>query len=386
MLTADKIVVDAEFHALIPPLTEDERRTLEENIERDGCLHPVVVWAETGILLDGHNRREICQSKGLSYGVRELCFDSRDDAKFWVIQHQFGRRNLTPFQRAELVLVIEPLVAARAKENQKLSKGHGKKGSQNSVNLKIDTQKELARMAGVSHDTIAKSKLIKEKATPEVQQACRTGDATVNQVYTQIKREEKEKKRESRRTENAEKVSQASNPFESGAKFATIVLDPPWDWGDEGDVDQMGRAKPQYATMSFDALKELDVAGLADDDCHIYLWITNRSLPKGFALLEAWGFRYVTMLTWPKPSFGMGNYFRGQTEHVLFGVKGSQALSRKDASTLLPSWNRGPAGHSSKPPEFHEFVESCSPGPFVELFSRVNRDGWTTWGENGVAE
>ena len=125
---------------------------------------------------------------------------------------------------------------------------------------------------------------------------------------------------------------------------------------------------------------KLPVAELADEDCHLYLWITNRSLPKGFSLLDAWGFRYVTMLTWPKPSFGMGNYFRGQTEQVLFGVKGSQALKRKNASTLLPTWGRGPGGHSSKPMEFYEFVESCSPGPFVELFSRQQRDGWSTWG------
>jgi N6-adenosine-specific RNA methylase IME4 len=102
-------------------------------------------------------------------------------------------------------------------------------------------------------------------------------------------------------------------------------------------------------------------------------------MPKAASLLISWGFRWVTMLTWPKPSFGMGNYFRGQTEHVVFAVRGSLPLARKDASTLLPVWARG-AHHSAKPAEFLPFVESCSPGPYVELFARSQRDGWRSWG------
>lgn len=209
---------------------------------------------------------------------------------------------------------------------------------------------------------------------------------------TAIQRAAKEAERQARRDENAKKAeAMVEAPTAAPAiiipdvRFATIVADPPWDWGDEGDVDQMGRAKPDYATMPFDQLRALAPWGrkmgdVADTDCHLYLWITNRSMPKGATLLESWGFRFITILTWPKPSFGMGNYFRGQTEHVLFGVRGSQALRRKDASTLLPTWRRGPGGHSSKPPEFLEFVESCSPGPYLELFARSARPGWTPWG------
>jgi N6-adenosine-specific RNA methylase IME4 len=196
-------------------------------------------------------------------------------------------------------------------------------------------------------------------------------------------RAEKENSRERRRQENRRKVEEAEDPVEAAkyAKYATIVIDPPWDWGDEGDQDQLGRARPTYATMSHEQLLALPVGELADEDCHLYLWITNRSLPKGFSLLERWGFRYVTCLTWVKPSFGMGNYFRGQTEHVLFGVKGSQPLKRKDVGTVFHA-PRGPGGHSSKPVEFYDLVESCSPGPFYEMFSRSDRIGWSHWGEN----
>lgn len=103
-------------------------------------------------------------------------------------------------------------------------------------------------------------------------------------------------------------------------------------------------------------------------------------MPKVFGLLEAWGFRFVTILTWPKKHFGMGNYFRGQTEHVVFGVKGSLQLKRKNAGTLLPAWDNA-RKHSAKPGEFLEFVESCSPGPYLEMFSRSKRHGWVMWGE-----
>ena len=162
------------------------------------------------------------------------------------------------------------------------------------------------------------------------------------------------------------------------------MIDPPWDWGDEGDVDQLGRARPTYGTMTFDELLALPVGERADVDCHLYLWITNRSLPKGFALMERWGFRYITALTWCKPSIGMGNYFRGSTEHVLFGVRGSQQLKRKDVGTWFAA-PRGPNGHSSKPGEFYPLVESCSPGPYLEMFARSERAGWLSWGAEANA-
>lgn len=196
----------------------------------------------------------------------------------------------------------------------------------------------------------------------------------------------KEQEREARRVANRAKIANlAGDVIPLDLKFPTIVIDPPWDWGDEGDVDQLGRAKPDYATMTIEQLMDFTmVSDHADVDCHLYLCITNRSLPKGFALLERWGFRCVTMLTYVKPSFGMGNYFRGQTEQILFGVKGSQPLKRKDVGTAfhLP---RGTDGHSSKLAEMFEMIESVSPGPYFEIFSRCERPDWTSWGENSLA-
>jgi N6-adenosine-specific RNA methylase IME4 len=374
------ITIDPEFKSLIPPLAPEELAQLEANILQDGCRDPLVVWDD--ILIDGHNRHAICTKRRVEFETVEMEFADRSHVKEWIIRNQFGRRNLLPYVRTKLALELEETIAARAKGNQ------GARTDIPQISAKsiqpIDTRAELAAIAGVSHDTVAKVKKIEAKAAPEVKAKLASGEISINQAHLQITRVEKEEKRESRREENRAKVAEATTPeaiAESGAKFATIMIDPPWDWGDEGDQDQLGRARPDYATMSKEQLLALPLPDLADDDCHLYLWITNRSLPKGFELMERWGFRYVTAITWAKPHFGMGNYFRGQTEHVLFGVKGSQTLKRKDVGTLFNA-ARGKGGHSSKPPEFYELVQSCSPGPYLEMFSRSEREGWKAWGEN----
>ena len=207
-----------------------------------------------------------------------------------------------------------------------------------------------------------------------------TRSRALNEIK-QAARKGKENRQEERRAENTEKIEKLATPLDAQGLFQTIVIDPPWDWGDEGDVNQFGRAKPEYSTMPFDEIKNLPVNKIADVNCHLYLWVTNRSLPKAFALIEAWGFRYITCLTWCKPSIGMGNYFRGSTEQVLFAVKGSQPLKRHDVGTYFTA-PRG-EGHSAKPDEFYRLVESCSYAPFIDIFGRKARDGWSVWGENG---
>ncbi len=196
----------------------------------------------------------------------------------------------------------------------------------------------------------------------------------------------KEEIREGRRATNR-RIVEGSESADTliGESYPTIVIDPPWDWGDEGDVDHFGRGRPVYATMPIHEITALPVSDLAAENAHLYLWITNRSLPKGFGLLEAWGFRYVTVLTWVKPSIGMGNYFRGSTEHVLFGVRGSLEILARDQGTWFAA--QRPPQHSAKPPEFYQLIERCSPAPWLEMFGRGPRKGWSVWGaESGGGE
>ena len=126
-------------------------------------------------------------------------------------------------------------------------------------------------------------------------------------------------------------------------------------------------------------MSALPVRCLAASSAHLYLWVTNPILPEAFRVLEAWGFRYVTLLTWHKVGrLGMGYHFRGDTEHVLFGVKGKLPIPPERRAR---NWLDAPkSGHSVKPPAFYDMVERVSPGPYLELFARQPRLGWDHWG------
>jgi hypothetical protein len=162
------MIIDPEFKALIPPLAPEELAQLEANILADGCRDPLVTWQ--GILIDGHNRFAICSKHGLTFETVEMEFVDRSHAKEWIIRNQFGRRNLLPYVRTKLALELEETIAARAKGNQSAGGGGGVAGCQKSDKVveHIDTKRELATIAGVSHDTVAKVKKIEAKAAPEV--------------------------------------------------------------------------------------------------------------------------------------------------------------------------------------------------------------------------
>jgi N6-adenosine-specific RNA methylase IME4 len=368
------IKIDPEFRDLIPSLSDEELSQLEANIKAEGCRDPLVVW--NGTLLDGHNRYEICERLDVSFDTVNVELYDRESAIDWIERNQIGRRNLTADQRRYFI----GRVYNRRKKARGAPVGNENRSVQRDQNEPFEkTADKVASDFGVSAPTVKRAAKFAEEVdqTPQLKQAVQSGASVL-----ETKRAMKERAREERRAGNKAVVESVKKPTElvGKARFATIVIDPPWDWGDEGDVNQMGRAKPDYSTMSIDDLSTLPVSDLADDDCHLYLWITNRSLPKGFRLMEAWGFRYITAITWVKPSFGMGNYFRGQTEHVLFGVKGSQSLKRRDVGTVFEAPRGGK--HSEKPELFYDIVESCSPGPYIELFSRSDRDGWTMWGQD----
>ncbi|MBM4020190.1 MAG: hypothetical protein FJ288_18035, partial [Planctomycetes bacterium] len=183
------VAIDPELKNLVLPLTEAEQAGLERAILRDGCHDPLVVWREEGLLLDGHNRLAICERHGLPFETFEVSLPDRDAAARWIIENQFARRNLTPYQRAELALKLEPLVAKRAKENERCGGGSGPSGRQKSDNP-VDTKKELAEVAGVSHDTIAKAKYVRDRADAATLDRLRRGQTTLNAEYKKLRKAE----------------------------------------------------------------------------------------------------------------------------------------------------------------------------------------------------
>jgi N6-adenosine-specific RNA methylase IME4 len=150
-------------------------------------------------------------------------------------------------------------------------------------------------------------------------------------------------------------------------KFRALIVDPPWDyeW-----LSIAGRAAPGYATMSHEELLALNVEGWAEENCHLYLWTTNNFMTRAVELMARWGFQHKTVLTWVKPRWGLGSYFRNSTEHVLFGVRG-ELRTRSDS---IATHFEAPLGeHSEKPERFYEIVRAASYEPFGEAFQRQDR-------------
>jgi len=173
-------------------------------------------------------------------------------------------------------------------------------------------------------------------------------------------------------------------------EYKTILIDPPW-------MEQGGGKCKRGADRHYPLMRASDILFTIQNcelykpakDCHLYLWITNNFLLKGTWLIEMMGFRYITTITWAKKGkIGLGQYFRGKTEHMLFAVKGDGIGLRrqskdKSLSTLVEAGRpkkNGRAIHSAKPEESYQLIEQASQPPYLELFARNQRIGWTCWG------
>lgn len=170
--------------------------------------------------------------------------------------------------------------------------------------------------------------------------------------------------------------------------FGTIYADPPWRF-----INRTGKMAPEhkrlmrYPTMSTDEISELPVARIAKSRAHLYLWVPNALIVDGLEVMRRWGFQYKTNIIWYKvrkdggpDRRGVGFYFRNVTEVCLFGVRGTNIRTKQRGRTQPNIVVAAKTVHSRKPREMYEIIEECSEGPFIELFSRNTRPGWTMWG------
>jgi N6-adenosine-specific RNA methylase IME4 len=185
-------------------------------------------------------------------------------------------------------------------------------------------------------------------------------------------------------------VKKTETSFEDWAgehKFSTILADPPWQF-----VNRTGKMAPEhkrlnrYTTMTLREICDLPVRMVAAHPAHLYLWVPNALLPDGLEVMKAWGFTYKSNIIWHKvrkdggpDGRGVGFYFRNTTEILLFGIRGSMRTlkpGRRQVNIIRTMKEE----HSRKPEEHYRIIESCSPGPFLELFARGSRPGWISWG------
>jgi N6-adenosine-specific RNA methylase IME4 len=276
------------------------------------------------------------------------------------------RKNFLPSEIDAIRRALLPLEKAAAKERQRRHGGTapGRKKQSGQISRSDGRVRDkIAGFAGISGRTLEKIQTIIEVAErqprrfgPLIAEMDRYG--RIDAAYRKLRRMIDEEQR------------LAVKPLKG--KFRTIVIDPPWAYSGVQE-----RARPAYATMTQIELLALPVRSWADDPAHLYLWTTNADLPDAFELMKVWGFKYMTMLTWVKPSFRMGSYFRTSTEHVLFGVRGHLLTRVRNIGTHFTAPK---TFHSEKPDAFYKLVEKASYPPYVDVFARKKRAGWIAWG------
>lgn len=377
----EDIIVDAEFAALIPPLSAEERQQLEENIvEHGGARDPLVVWASKGTLtlLDGHNRYEICTRLGLPFDIHERRFDSREAARIWIRNNQAGRRNLPAAWRIELELGNKEDRLAIGKSK----KGHGKTApgktlmsqGDTSVSEPHSTRKEIAKAANTSVGQVAMAEQVREKR-PDLWEQCKHEEVGISTAYKQIRKDEKKAERAKAIEAQREDIATGKVQLPAGV-FEVVVMDPPWAYGREYDPDGSRVANP-YPEMSQQELLAMEPPFASD--CVLFLWTTHQFFWDAGELMRHWGFTYKATLVWDKEKIGMGAWLRMQCEFCLVGIRGKPTWSNTKHRDIVREARRE---HSRKPEAFYEMVEDITIGRRLDFFSRQQRPGWETFGND----
>jgi N6-adenosine-specific RNA methylase IME4 len=352
-----QLTIDPEFQKWIAPLAPEELAQLEANLVADGCRDPLVLWR--GVLLDGHNRYEICQRRNIKFETVTVDLPDREAAMDWIDANQLGRRNLTPDQRSIL----------RGRRYNRTKRQGERTDLTSGQNVQKSTTAEtLAAQHHVTERTIRRD----GKRAEAIEKLAKTAPASAKAVLDGTKRFN-EVKREIQRAEVKEAVKLPT------AKYRVVYADPPWKYGDQLTEDY-GPTKFHYPAMTITELCALPVASMCSDNAVLFLWVTSPLLAECFAVIKAWSFSYKASFVWDKIKHNMGHYNSVRHEFLLICTRGS---CQPDVPTLIDSVQSiERTGHSEKPEQFRTIIDELYPhGKRIELFARREAPKeWDTWG------
>jgi N6-adenosine-specific RNA methylase IME4 len=381
-----QLVIDAEFAKLLFPLAPDEYAQLEQNLLRDGCLHPLTAWRENGkklLLLDGYNRLAICTKHGIKFEIDTIEIESRQWAKIWIRRNQLGRRNLPDDARAMAAAWLYKDVSALEKRERarKAGKAGGRGRPRTSLSTAaVEKQGKKDNLAVVAKESKVSQRRVRAALAFEKQAIAVMGEDAAQKVCDEIGQGKltiaraRQEIKQQNKLALAEKIRQEQSPLPTGP-FRVIAIDPPWQYSRADDLTH--RARNPYPDMTLDAIKALPVADLAHTDCILWLWTTNAFIWEARECLDAWGFEKKTILTWVKDKMGIGDWLRGRSEHCLMAVKGKPLVDLTNQTTVITGPLRE---HSRKPDAFYALVESLCPGNKLEMFQLEPRENWQGWG------
>lgn len=365
-----------EYHEvanIFPLLQGEEFEELKADIAANGLREPIWLHAD-GRIIDGRNRHRACIETGTPPKFRT--WDGVGSLVAFVVSLNLKRRHLTSSQRAMIALEVEKQLAKEAAKNVggRPAKEDSGKPFQiiekvfESPSVPIHAAEQAAQIVGTNRQYVSDAKAIQAKA-PDIAERVRSGELTIPKAKAEINRRERE-----------EFMQESVDIRVPDGKFRTIVIDPPWQMEKilrEVAPNQVGF---EYPTMTVDQIKDFSVpAEIADEDCHLFMWTTQKYLPASFSILEAWGFRYVFTMVWHKNGgFQPFNLPQYNCEFVVYGRKGSpDFIETKAFPTCFYGARRE---HSRKPDEFYDLVKRVAPGPRIDIFSREQREGFEQYG------
>jgi N6-adenosine-specific RNA methylase IME4 len=352
-------VINVPLHALLPhpllkdflpALDPDELRALKQDVAENGVLSAVLIvrHGEEFHVVDGHHRLQVAEALGLESLPCRILEDLDEERQLERgLLANTARRHLTRDQKRHLV-------------------------SQLLLRAPSWSDRRLAAVSGVSHPTVAavRARLERSGALERFSNRQASGGRT----YPARRNGSNGKPDLPDVPCLRSTTSELHQLIQEGRRYGTILCDPPWPYE---NIGTRAAAEKHYPTLSLEALKDLPVRELCSEEAHLHLWTTNAFLIEAHQLLEYWGFEYKGCFVWVKPCFGLGHYYRVAHEFLLLGVRGGAPFRERGQR----SWEEWPRGrHSEKPQEAIAMIEAVSPGPYLELFSRERRNGWTTWG------
>lgn len=198
------IIIDKEFQSLIPPLSPEEFKQLEENCVKEGIRDALIVWKQpdgNDILIDGHNRWNISvRHGGIPFQIKQMEFSDRNAVKLWIIDNQIGRRNLNLYDKTNLEDQKRNILAEQAKKkvggdkkSEEYQKSrtrnlvHDSDKSERQVKRENSTDYKIAKSAGVSEDTVRKVRAIRDSGDQKLINDVRSGETTINHAYQVVK-------------------------------------------------------------------------------------------------------------------------------------------------------------------------------------------------------
>ena len=322
------LVITDEFQSLVRELSYVEKKQLEENIKKHGCLSPIVIWGSKNIILDGHNRYEICTRNNIEFKTITLDFLDEDEAKIWMINNQFSRRNLSNYERSILALKLDSIIKEKARVNQLsglVQTPVQQKSDKREKKEELNTNKYLSSLAGVSHDTIGKVRTIEQSATDEIKKELLNGNRSINEVYQEIMKKKKK--------DSIAKLKEIND---------TIEVTTNKEVNDE--TVETDTIKVNDETKKTTDVQVPSVFSMSIQDSRVFLWSTEDELGNTFAKMRKAKLKYVHCLVWD----------RGNEKSPLFFIVASFIKPQIDRQQVFPVYRENFIDDNQKSQDYYD--------------------------------